>query len=149
MSSTYHIAHGDQVTGPFTEEQMLNMWRMGQITADAQVMMIGTEEWVPIQAEITTIEAFKPRAPARDRGAMYGGGPTASGPQINYGTAMVLSVLVPGLGHIYAGQAGGGIALLIFIGAFGFTLLWPVALLLYMWSLFDVRRAVEKRNDQA
>src|SRR4051794_28677368 len=38
------------------------------------------------------------------------GGDEATGPEFNSATAVLLSVLVPGAGHIYAGRSGAGVA---------------------------------------
>lgn len=142
--NTYFVAHGSSITGPFAEEQLLNMWRSGAITADAHVCLDGTEEWIPIKRELNMIEVFRPKVSAEMRGASVLA--AARSPAVSYRTAVLLSLLLPGLGHIYAGEVGSGIAVMLFCAFFGFTLLWPVALILYIASIFMLQSAVDKRN---
>lgn len=59
--STYYVAQGERVTGPFVESQLMAMWAAGGITADAQVMMEGSEVWVPVLDEVRAIEALAPK----------------------------------------------------------------------------------------
>ncbi len=42
---------GDQERGPYTREQLRNMWRGGQVTADALCRMQDSAEWLPMLNE--------------------------------------------------------------------------------------------------
>lgn len=41
----YYIAKDQEVTGPFAEDQLIAMWRSGQISADSHVCPQGTQNW--------------------------------------------------------------------------------------------------------
>lgn len=154
--NAYFIAEGEGVAGPFTEEQLLSMWRLGRITANAQVCLEGTEEWVAIRTEINTIEAFQqvnqrhrklsPESVMNAALAQH-----ARGAQMkSEGTAVVLSLLVPCLGHIYAGEIVVGVIGLFIaaplIALLLFGPLWPVSIILYGAILFDSANAVKRHN---
>lgn len=76
---------------------------------------------------------------------------TAYGPPRNPGLAAVLSFLIFGLGQVYNGQIGKGIA--IFIGgivlaSMGFMFCLPFIGLavLWLWSVYDAYDTAEKHN---
>lgn len=43
-------AGGEDATGPYTVDQLVTMWRSGQITTQGMVAKEGTEQWMPILA---------------------------------------------------------------------------------------------------
>ncbi|MES2597204.1 MAG: DUF4339 domain-containing protein [Verrucomicrobiota bacterium] len=47
MNPTYHLSSQGQVSGPFELSQIRGMWKSGGITADAQICLVGTEDWKP------------------------------------------------------------------------------------------------------
>lgn len=107
--TTYFIAQEGQVTGPFAEEQLLDLWQRGAVTMDAQVMMEGTEAWVPIGDEINSIQALKPRRRPVARSYSH----AMAQPVRSVRMAVGLSLLITGLGHIYAGHVGRGMLWLL------------------------------------
>jgi TM2 domain-containing membrane protein YozV len=154
--NAYYIAEGEQVTGPFVEDQLMNMWRLGQITANAQVCLEGTEEWVPIRTEIHTIEAFRPMNQSHRKLTPESALQAVLNQQTkamqakSAGAAVLLSVLLPGLGHLYAGEVAAGLLGLLIVPLFGLALisagLWPLALVIYAVLLVDSANAVKRCN---
>jgi hypothetical protein len=139
--NAYYIAEGEQVTGPFVEDQLMNMWRLGQITANAQVCLEGTEEWVPIRTEINTIEAFRPKI-TRDMRGVYST-EQAVKPSKSEGTAALLTLLLVGAGHVYAGEAGRGLCFLI-IAVITAVTFWPLGLVTLLVAVMDSMRAARQ-----
>lgn len=139
--NAYYVAEGDQVAGPFTEEQLLNMWRMGHITANAQVCLEGTEEWVSIRTEINTIEAFQPKI-TREMRDVYSTAQRAK-PGKSEGTAALLTLVLVGAGHMYAGEAGRGLCFLI-VAVLAAVTFWPLGLVTMVVAVMDAMRAARK-----
>lgn len=46
----YHISNSGIVTGPFTADQLRNMWAVGSIQADAYCLAVGSSDWTPLAA---------------------------------------------------------------------------------------------------
>lgn len=139
--NAYYIAEGEQVTGPFVEDQLMNMWRLGQITANAQVCLEGTEEWVPIRTEIHTIEAFRPKITRDMRGVYSTEQPVKSSKSES--VAALLSLLLVGAGHMYAGEVAAGLGFLV-IAAIAALIAWPLALVILIVAVFDSMRAARQ-----
>lgn len=85
--------------------------------------------------------------------AAYGGNNVyAAAPQKSTGLGIVLSIIWVGLGHLYAGQIGKGIMLMIvYIVLFAlspFTLFITafVAFILWLWSIFNVNKLINEYN---
>lgn len=69
------------------------------------------------------------------------------------GLAAVLSFIIPGLGQIYNGEIGKGIAIII-----GSVILWMffwllipllILLIIYIWSIYDAYKTAQNINQQA
>ena len=147
--NAYYIAEGEQVAGPFAEEQLVNMWRNGSVTANAQVCLEGSGEWVSIRTELNAIEASAEAVPMEKRK------PTAEAMMMQQmlrasqaksaGIAVLISIFIPGGGHMYAGEVGAGIialfltAFLLFFGGF-------LALLVWIVCIIDAGNAVKRYN---
>lgn len=151
MSAAYYIAEGEKVTGPFLEEQLLNMWRFGQITANAQVQMEGSDEWVPIRAEISTIEAF-----AAARQMHHAIGMSAAEAVLlteikaqrhkSEGVAVLLGLLLPCAGYIYAGQIGTGIIGMIIIASLTVSPAFVIGAVLWLLTAIHSASVVRRYN---
>lgn len=75
----YWLSQDGRTTGPFAEEIILDMWRRGQITLDAQVCLEETEDWLDARFlvnELTTPQrslahaarSYEPPAPVKKTG---------------------------------------------------------------------------------
>lgn len=134
----------------------MHMWRLGQITANAQVCLDGTEEWVPIRMEINTIEAFRPVNQQRRQLTPESTMQALLDQQVksmqakSEGVSVLLSLLLPGLGHIYAGEVVAGVLGLFIVPLFGLALmgagLWPLVVIIYAVALVDSANAVKRHN---
>lgn len=58
----YWLSQDGRTTGPFAEEIILDMWKRGQITLDAQVCLEQTEDW--LDARFLVNELTQERRPA-------------------------------------------------------------------------------------
>ena len=67
------------------------------------------------------------------------------------GIAAVLALIIPGLGHIYAGNIGKGLLLLILeiILMCFYGLLFPllIAIIIWVWQIYDAYKTTEEYND--
>lgn len=73
-------------------------------------------------------------------------------PQKSTGIGIVLSFLWVGLGHLYAGQIGKGLGLMVAYIALlviSIFLLFPaiIALVLWLWAMFDTRDVINQYNE--
>lgn len=112
--------------------------------------MEGSEEWVPIRIEISTIEAFaKPKQSSAEAQQQHMMRAMMSAVQAkSAGTATLLAVLWPCAGHIYAGEIAGGVIgmmlALIVLVAGG----WPFAALIWLVGIVDAGNAARRHNDK-
>lgn len=145
--NAYFVAMGEAVTGPFGEGQLLVMWRAGAITADALVCLEGTEDWRSIADEVAAIEALNVPMQQQRRAAMMARYAGIKSKRCHPGTAALLSVLLVGAGHMYAGETGRG--LLFLAAALGclFTGLWPLGIVVLLIAVFDAMRAAREANE--
>jgi Flp pilus assembly protein TadB len=61
MSTRFYLFNRCELTGPFTLGQLQSMWRVGSISADAQIAEEGTEGW-RAAAELLDTEPAQPQA---------------------------------------------------------------------------------------
>lgn len=92
---------------------------------------------------------------AAPQGAAYGNNNAyAAAPQKSTGLGIVLSIIFVGLGHLYAGLISKGITLmivyilLIVLSPFTIFLSLIVALILWIWSIYDVNKMINQYNQQ-
>lgn len=118
----YWLSQDGRTTGPFAEEIILDMWRRGQITLDAQVCLEETEDWLDAKFLVNEITLEKERAIKSTQNAQKSAEQRqwqsmneCRQNEKSAGTALVLNLLLPGLGALYCG--GCGLALLHFGGA--------------------------------
>jgi len=62
--------------------------------------------------------------------------------------ACLLNLLLLGTGHIYLGQIGKGLAILLSGIVLG-MIAWPATVLLAVWAMFDAYQAAKKMNQSA
>lgn len=115
---------------------MEGMWRNGSITANAMVCLEGTTDWVSIRDEMASIEAMRPKVKRWDR-RVYS---EITERTYSVTTAVMLSLLITGLGHFYCNATGrGALFLLAQVVAFVFGL-FPLMLLIWAVAPFDAAR---------
>lgn len=144
--NTYHINDNCKVTGPFAEEQLINLWKAGQVTANAMVRLEGTEEWVHIQDELATLDSLSGKR-RRSAGAVSSGAmEMAMAPQSNLSAtvAVVLTLLITGTGHFYAGEVLRGLVFLLVQCVAFYLGAWPLILLVWVGAVIDVMHVVKK-----
>lgn len=153
---------GGAPEGPFAEEQLLAMWRNGTITAAAAVAADGEEGWTPVVELIEIMEGPQREAAAeqqrRDRraAAMRANHERYEREKKSVPMAVILGLLIPGLGTMYAGYTGLGLAYLLTLGvglvvlAVGAVelgmLLVGLGLLMWLLSPFSAGLAAQKTN---
>lgn len=59
--------------------------------------------------------------------------------------ACLLNLLLVGTGHIYLGQTGKGL-LILAIGILLWMFIWPAAIPLVIWAMFDAYNTAKKMN---
>jgi len=166
--------HADgQSFGPFTGHQLRGFCDDGRLGADTDVVRVGSESWTRA-ADDRALAGFFRRAPSREPNGISAppreqvsaaAGATvvqvtnqiaapaqrafileagAAKPK-SAGTALVLSILLVGLGQIYNGQVGK--AILMFILCVG---LWFIFLgwIINIWSWIDAYRTARAMNDR-
>ena len=62
--------------------------------------------------------------------------------------ACLLNLLLLGIGHMYLGQIGKGLAILV-SGIVLAMIAWPATVLLAVWAMFDAYGAAKKMNQSA
>jgi len=162
--------HSDgQTFGPFTGHQLRDFVRDGRLNADSEVARVGAEAWTKAAEDKILVPLFaaaSPPAPpsgnvSAERGATVvqvtnhiAAEPkqrpvvfidTGDARPKSAGTALILSILIVGLGQCYNGQIGKGILMLI-----GCILLWFVFLgwIINIWSWIDAYQTAKAMNDR-
>jgi hypothetical protein len=154
--NTYWLSrNGSSAEGLFAEEQLLEMWRTGSVTARDQVCLDGSDDWEAMPSFVAGIQSFQ-ASMAPKRREPNSESTHNRGPQKNAGTVAVLNFLLPGVGHIYAGEVGAGALVFLLTGAFsawGFSayaqgmngiLPLGMAILLWLVALTDSSTAVKR-----
>ena len=74
-------------------------------------------------------------------------------PQKSTGVGIILSFLLPGLGHLYAGLIGMGLILMVLsmvfiaLAFFTFFITLVFYLILWIWGIFNVRQKINEYNE--
>ncbi|SCW60055.1 DUF4339 domain-containing protein [Ancylobacter rudongensis] len=170
LDGEWYVHLDGQVFGPFTGHQLRDFTGEGRVSAETQVVRLGAETWTRAADDAALVSLF-PRAalpalpPAGPVRAEAGAtvvqvtnnitsdprpqqvvilDPGIAQPK-SAGTALVLSILIVGLGQLYNGQIGKG--LLMF---FGCILLWFVLLgwIINIWSWIDAYKTAKAMNER-
>lgn len=140
--------NGAAAEGPFAEDQLLQMWRSGGVGARDQVCIEGEEEWTLVKELIEAIQSAK-REFAREkaqRAKAVAAMQAARVPEKSATAAVVMSLFLPGAGHLYAGEIWQGLALLgMCVGGWVAGVVW-LALVLWAVGLVDSAGAVRRFN---
>lgn len=170
LDGEWYVHLDGQVFGPFTGHQLRDFTVEGRIGAETQVVRLGAEAWTRA-ADDTALLSLFPRAAAP---ALPPTGPVraeagatvvqvtntiAAEPRPQQvvildpgiaapksaGTALILSILIVGLGQLYNGQIGKGILMF-----FGCILLWFVFLgwIINIWSWIDAYKTAKGMNER-
>ena len=169
LDGEWHLHIDGQVFGPFTGHQLRDFLREGRLSEDTDVARLGSEEWTKAIDDKALAPLFGPR---RDPGVTappsvpVNAGKGATVVQVtnhiaapepkpvlivdggdaapkSAGLALVLSILIVGLGQIYNGQVGKGILMF-----FGCILLWFIFLgwIINIWSWIDAYQTAKAMN---
>lgn len=148
---------GGAAEGPFTEDQLLAMWRSGAITANAMVCLEGCDDWTLWRDEVGRLEKtnLDERARVMKRERALGEEKRRLAMCKSELGAAVASFFVPGLGHLYAGESWQGLTLLLLCwglwvlgiqaGSDGVVAL-GIAFVLWLVGLLDAPGAVRRHN---
>jgi GYF domain 2 len=92
----FHIQEGDKQRGPFTLQQMQNLWRSGDIHFQALYWQPGLEGWSPISDILDSLQPPKKRAiaPALQQQVLQA-------ERNEFSNAVLVTFLVPFAGLIY------------------------------------------------
>ena len=132
---SYYIRLNDETKGPYTIGQLRSMWLSGVLTGDTLYCEEGYRKWLQLRLLADQLESALPN---------FQNGTVAPQPSVVFppqrrwspGAALVLSFFVPGLGQMYRGKIGAGIAWLIFVIAGYFLFIVP-GLVLHVFCLVD------------
>ncbi|MCJ8142784.1 GYF domain-containing protein [Ancylobacter sp. A5.8] len=171
LDGEWHLHIDGQVFGPFSGHQLRDFAREGRLSVDTDVARLGDENWVRAADDKALAPLFGPRRDPSE-GATPPPGPVSAGKGATVvqvtnhiaaapepkpvlivdagdaapksaGLALVLSILIVGLGQLYNGQIGKG--LLMFIGC---IVLWFVFLgwIINIWSWIDAYQTAKAMN---
>lgn len=170
LDGEWYIHLDGEVFGPFTGHQLRDFVQEGRLGAETQVVRLGAETWVPAAEDPALVSLFPraaPPAPPPPGPVRAEAGATvvqvtnhiASDPRPQQvvildsgvaapksaGTALILSILIVGLGQLYNGQIGKGILMF-----FGCILLWFVFLgwIINIWSWIDAYKTAKAMNER-
>ena len=74
-------------------------------------------------------------------------------PQKSTGIGIILAFIIPGAGHMYAGKISEGIMIFIIyvvlmaIGWIFFFFTWIIALVLWIWNIYDANKKINEYNE--
>ncbi|WP_371348790.1 GYF domain-containing protein [Ancylobacter sp. IITR112] len=169
LDGEWYVHLDGEVFGPFTGHQLRDFAQEGRIDAETQAVRLGAETWTRAADDPALVSLF-PRAvpappPAGPVRAEAGAtvvqvtnniaseprpqqvvilDPGVAAPK-SAGTALILSILIVGLGQLYNGQIGKGILMF-----FGCILLWFVLLgwIINIWSWVDAYKTAKAMNER-
>lgn len=170
LDGEWYVHLDGQVFGPFSGHQLRDFAGEGRIGAETQAVRVGAETWTrtaddPALASLfarAAVPAPPPTGPVRaEAGATVVQvtnniaseprpqqvvilDPGAAAPK-SAGTALILSILIVGLGQLYNGQIGKGILMF-----FACILLWFVLLgwIINIWSWVDAYKTAKAMNER-
>ena len=166
LDAEWHLNMDGKNYGPYTGHKLKDFLQEGRLTADSQVVRVGTTNWHRMGDDPVLRTLFAPAFPgqvARDtctvtakEGATVvqvtnnlapnpmlllddGGLAAPKSP----GVALILSLLLCGVGQMYNGQVGKG-----FLMLFGCILLWFALLgwIVWIWSMIDAYQTAKAMN---
>lgn len=173
LDGEWYIHLNSETYGPYSGHQIKDFIADGRVTPDTDVLRKGASEWSDAIADRALATLFPRNVPApapRVEGATAAPVTAAPGATVvqvtnnvaadrapvlvfedgparpkSAGTALVLSILIVGLGQIYNGQVGKGI--LMFILCIG---LWFVLLgwIINIWSWIDAYQTASRMNER-
>ncbi|WP_018389108.1 DUF4339 domain-containing protein [Ancylobacter sp. FA202] len=170
LDGEWYVHLDGQVFGPFTGHQLRGFTQEERVGAETQVVRLGAETWTRAADDPALISLF-PRAalpappPAGPVRAEAGAtvvqvtnnitsdprpqqvvilDPGIAKPK-SAGTALILSILIVGLGQLYNGQIGKGVLMF-----FACILLWFVLLgwIINIWSWIDAYQTAKGMNER-
>lgn len=165
LDAEWFMNASGQSYGPYSGHRFKEFMSEGRVTADTQVVRAGASDWHrviddpilgslalhrPLHAPSNTVAAEKGATvvqvtnnigPNPGLLAFLGDGGLAE-PK-SAGLALVLSLLIVGLGQLYNGQVGKGILMF-----FGCIFLWFILLgwIINIWSIVDAYQTAKKMN---
>lgn len=168
LDGSWHLHADGRSYGPYTGHEIKRYVEEGRITGSTSVVPVGDESWRPAADDpvlrglfperrtappslstsgekvtagegATIVQVTNNLAPSGERSFILDG-PAA--PK-SAGVALLLSLLVAGLGQIYNGQAGKGIGMFVLMIALWFVFLgWVV----WIWSAVDAYQTAKAMN---
>lgn len=165
LDSEWLLFIGSETYGPFSGHQLKNFIQDGRLNADTYVARSGEDNWIRAGDVAALVPLFRPAAPPSKQ-PPTGPVSAAEGATIvqvtnniapqqplvmdigeakpkSAGTALILSILVVGLGQIYNGQVGKGIGMFFLCVGLWFILLgW----IINIWSWVDAYTTARDMN---
>ncbi|KMO12172.1 GYF domain-containing protein [Methylobacterium platani] len=160
LDGQWYLHAEGQTYGPYSGHQIKDYARDGRVMASSTVMAVGSERWVAAADEPRLAAIFREAArPAPPRVTAEAGAtvvqvtnqitPAAFAGDIELsggkspGIALVLSLVICGIGQMYNGQVAKGILMLL-----GSILLWLVMLgwIVWIWSMIDAYQTAKAIN---
>ncbi|MDX8524767.1 GYF domain-containing protein [Mesorhizobium sp. MSK_1335] len=172
LDGSWHLNIEGKNYGPYTGHELLGFAKEGRITGNTQIVPVGGTTWSaakddPILRgffEVAKVAAPPARGNSDSRVSASEGATIVQvtnnlGPQPGYGVAgvlldgaaanksaglaLVLSLLICGLGQFYNGQIGKGILMFVLMIALWFVLLgW----IIWIWSAVDAYKTAKAMN---
>ncbi|TIP39002.1 MAG: DUF4339 domain-containing protein [Mesorhizobium sp.] len=172
LDGSWHLNIEGKNYGPYSGHEIREFAREGRITGSAQVVPVGGTTWKAAKDDPvlrgffeTTKVAAPPARTSSDSRVSAAEGATIVqvtnnlGPQPGYGVAgvlldgaaanksagvaLILSLLICGLGQFYNGQIGKGILMFVLMIALWFVLLgW----IIWIWSAVDAYKTAKAMN---
>ena len=173
LDGEWYMHTGDQAFGPFTGYKLREFVRDGRLGPDTQVVRAGTDNWIDAKDDSALRQLFgtalQPPTSIRNPSSPepYASVAAAAGATIvqvtnnlapaprqilieegeakpkSAGTALLLSILITGLGQIYNGQVAKGIGMFVLAIAAWFILLgW----IIMIWSWIDAYQNAKSMN---
>ncbi|WP_217570662.1 GYF domain-containing protein [Mesorhizobium sp. GbtcB19] len=172
LDGSWHLNIEGKNYGPYSGHEIREFAREGRVTGSAQVVPVGGTTWKAAKDdpvlrgffETTKVAAPPARASSDSRVSAAEGATIVQvtnnlGPQPGYGVAgvlldgaaanksagvaLILSLLICGLGQFYNGQIGKGILMFVLMIALWFVLLgW----IIWIWSAVDAYKTAKAMN---
>jgi TM2 domain-containing membrane protein YozV len=166
LDGEWYVDVNAKTYGPYPGQKIREYITDGRISPDTNVMPKDGGGWIPAGADKALAPLFAPKpAPPAPVSATAAPGATVvqvtnnvapqQGPAVIYedgpaapksaGTALILSILIVGLGQLYNGQVGKGILMFVLCIALWFALLgW----IINIWSWVDAYQTASRMNDR-
>ena len=161
LDGQWHIATDGKVYGPYSGHDIEKFITEGRVTSLTNVARVGSEKWQRAGDDRTLGALFGTNLPAAKASRTVQAGEGSAVVQINNvypdpalmmgsemgpkspGIALLLSLLIPGVGQMYNSQVAKGILMLI-----GWILLWFVWLgwVIWIWAMIDAYQEAKHLN---